>query len=217
MLDSAASGFNLVEREGVSVRHPARFTLIGSANPEEGELRPQLLDRFGMFVNVKSLQLTRDRVTTVSHRRWFDAEPNGMVKSFDKATLWFESSIAHALSQLQLFGTNSFQTSTMQAHICNICSKLGVSGIRADITMTRASAALAALQGENQVTINHIIQVAHLCLRHRLEASTLSGVPAIEAIVTTLSLEFNLTVSEVIEILNKRHLILTPPKEIMYN
>ena len=79
LLDSAASGWNTVEREGISIRHPARFVLVGSGNPEEGELRPQLLDRFGMYVNVKSLRSTRDRVTTVSHRRWFDDEPDGMV------------------------------------------------------------------------------------------------------------------------------------------
>jgi magnesium chelatase subunit I len=212
LLDSAASGFNLVEREGVSVRHPARFTLIGSANPEEGELRPQLLDRFGMYVNVKSLRSTRDRVTTVSHRRWFDSEPDGMVKSFEKATLWFQSSISHALSQVQLLGTNSFQTPKMQAHICNICSALGVSGIRADITMTRAAVALAALQGQDTVNEVHIIQIAHLCLRHRLEANVLSGVPPMEAIGTTLAKEFDLSIAEIIKILDQRHSILIPPE-----
>ena len=211
LLDSAASGINLVEREGVSVRHPARFTLIGSANPEEGELRPQLLDRFGMYVNVKSLRSTRDRVTTVSHRRWFDDEPDGMVKTFEKSTMWFQSIIAHALSQLQVLGTNSFQTPIMQAHICNICSSLQVSGIRADITMTRAAVALAALQGQNTVTKEHIIQVAHLCLRHRLEANTLSGISPMEAIGVALVREFNISIAEVVEILDKRHSILTPP------
>ena len=211
LLDSAASGINLVEREGVSVRHPARFTLIGSANPEEGELRPQLLDRFGMYVNVKSLRSTRDRVTTVSHRRWFDDEPDGMVKTFEKSTMWFQSIIAHALSQLQVLGTNSFQTPVMQAHICNICSSLQVSGIRADITMTRAAVALAALQGQNTVTKEHIIQVAHLCLRHRLEANTLSGISPMEAIGVALAREFNISITEVVEILDKRHSILTPP------
>ena len=211
LLDSAASGINLVEREGVSVRHPARFTLIGSANPEEGELRPQLLDRFGMYVNVKSLRSTRDRVTTVSHRRWFDDEPDGMVKTFEKSTMWFQSIIAHALSQLQVLGTNSFQTPAMQAHICNICSSLQVSGIRADITMTRAAVALAALQGQNTVTKEHIIQVAHLCLRHRLEANTLSGTSPMEAIGVALAREFNISIAEVVEILDKRHSILTRP------
>ena len=211
LLDSAASGINLVEREGVSVRHPARFTLIGSANPEEGELRPQLLDRFGMYVNVKSLRSTRDRVTTVSHRRWFDDEPDGMVKTFEKSTMWFQSIIAHALSQLQVLGTNSFQTPAMQAHICNICSSLQVSGIRADITMTRAAVALAALQGQNTVTKEHIIQVAHLCLRHRLEANTLSGISPMEAIGVALAREFNISITEVVEILDKRHSILTSP------
>lgn len=214
LLDSAASGINLVEREGVSVRHPARFTLIGSANPEEGELRPQLLDRFGMYVNVKSLRSTRDRVTTVSHRRWFDDEPDGMVKAFEESTMWFQSIIAHALSQLQILGTNSFQTPTMQAHICNICSSLQVSGIRADITMTRAAVALAALQGQNTVTKEHIIQVAHLCLRHRLEANTLSGISPMEAIGIALAREFNLSINEVVEILNKRHSILSSPAVI---
>ena len=211
LLDSAASGINLVEREGVSVRHPARFTLIGSANPEEGELRPQLLDRFGMYVNVKSLRSTRDRVTTVSHRRWFDDEPDGMVKTFEKSTMWFQSIIAHALSQLQVLGTNSFQTPIMQAHICNICSSLQVSGIRADITMTRAAVALAALQGQNTVTKEHIIQVAHLCLRHRLEANTLSGISPMEAVGVALAREFNISITEVVEILDKRHSILTSP------
>ena len=214
LLDSAASGINLVEREGVSVRHPARFTLIGSANPEEGELRPQLLDRFGMYVNVKSLRSTRDRVTTVSHRRWFDDEPDGMVKAFEESTMWFQSIIAHALSQLQILGTNNFQTPTMQAHICNICSSLQVSGIRADITMTRAAVALAALQGQNTVTKEHIIQVAHLCLRHRLEANTLSGISPMEAIGIALAREFNLSINEVVEILNKRHSILSSPAVI---
>lgn len=211
LLDSAASGFNLVEREGVSVRHPARFTLIGSANPEEGELRPQLLDRFGMYVNVKSLRTTRSRVMTVSHRRWFDAEPEGMVKEFEVATLWFQSLIGHALSQIQAFGTNTFQTPEMQAHICNICSSLQVSGIRADITMTRASAALAILQGKSFVTSEQIIHVAHLCLRHRLEANFLSGISPMEAIITTLAREFNLSISQVVKILNQRHSILIPP------
>ena len=210
LLDSAASGFNLVEREGVSVRHPARFTLIGSANPEEGELRPQLLDRFGMYVNVKSLRSTYDRVITVSHRRWFDAEPEGMIKEFETATLWFKSLIGHALSQIQTFGTNKFQSPEMQAHICNICSALQVSGIRADITMTRASVALAILQGQSTVTPEHIIQVAHLCLRHRLEANALAGISPMEAIGTVLANEFNFSMSEVIEILNRRHKILVP-------
>ena len=217
LLDSAASGFNLVEREGVSVRHPARFTLIGSGNPEEGELRPQLLDRFGMYVNVKSLRSTRDRVTTVSHRRWFDSDPNAMVKCFDKATHWFESSIASALSQLQLLGTNRFQSPEMQGHICNICSALGVSGIRADITMTRASAALAALQGEATVKPKHISQIAHLCVRHRLEANALDGLQPIEAVITVLAREFNMTIPEVLTVLEERHTILMPPPSLLYS
>lgn len=212
LLDSAASGFNLVEREGVSVRHPARFTLIGSANPEEGELRPQLLDRFGMYVNVKSLRSTYDRVVTVSHRRWFDAEPEGMIKEFETSTLWFKSLIGHALSQIQTFGTNKFQSPEMQAHICNICSALQVSGIRADITMTRASVALAILQGQPTVKPEHIIQVAHLCLRHRLEANSLAGILPMEAIGTVLANEFNLSMNDVIKILNRRHNILVPLK-----
>nr|QCI04559.1 Mg chelatase subunit e [Apoglossum ruscifolium] len=169
LLDSSASGWNTVEREGISVRHPARFVLVGSGNPEEGELRPQLLDRFGMHAEIRTVKDPSLRVQIVEQRSDFDKDPYSCIIKFQDKQKELKSNIILAQNIL----SNVKIDYDLRVKISEICSTLNVDGLRGDIVTNRAAKAFAAYQGKDEVTIQDIKQVITLCLRHRLRKDPL--------------------------------------------
>ncbi|NJL99275.1 MAG: magnesium chelatase ATPase subunit I [Synechococcaceae cyanobacterium SM2_3_2] len=172
LLDSAASGWNTVEREGISIRHPARFVLVGSGNPEEGELRPQLLDRFGMFVEIDTVRDPELRVKIVEERADFEANPEPFLTGY-------ESKQQELLDQLQRAQQLLPQVQIereLRVNISAVCSELDVDGLRGDIVTNRAAKALAAFEGRTQATLSDIQRVITICLRHRLRKDPLETI-----------------------------------------
>jgi magnesium chelatase subunit I len=169
LLDVAASGENLVEREGLSLRHPARFVLVGSGNPEEGELRPQLLDRFGLSVDVRSPGDLPTRVAVVRRRDAFERDPAAFVGEWEKETSRLRSRIVAARRRL---ADIDFPDSVLEA-ASRLCLQLGVDGLRGELTLMRVARAVAALDGAKVVDLGHLRRVAAPALRHRLRRDPL--------------------------------------------
>jgi magnesium chelatase subunit I len=169
LLDVAASGENLVEREGLSVRHPAQIVLIGSGNPEEGELRPQLLDRFGLSVEVKTPTDLADRVEVVRRRDAFDRNPAAFVETWREADGEVRARIVSARDRLD--GVDVPDKVLESAS--RLCMAIGADGLRGELTIMRAARALAALNGAVEVADQDIRAVAGLSLRHRLRRDPL--------------------------------------------
>nr|YP_009106472.1 magnesium chelatase subunit of protochlorophyllide reductase [Geminella minor]AIT95234.1 magnesium chelatase subunit of protochlorophyllide reductase [Geminella minor] len=172
LLDSAASGWNTVEREGISISHPARFILVGSGNPEEGELRPQLLDRFGMHAQIGTVKEANLRVKIVEQRASFDESPLSFRKNYDESQNELRERIITARHILK----NVNLEYDYRIKISQICSELNVDGLRGDIVTNRASKALAAFEGRTEVTPQDIFRVIPLCLRHRLRKDPLESI-----------------------------------------
>jgi magnesium chelatase subunit D len=163
LLDAAAMGRNHVEREGISVSHPARFLLVGTMNPEEGDLRPQLLDRFGLSVEVAASVDPPERVEVVRRRLAFDADPPAFAARFAGEERSVAERVAAAREQLGRVRLGD----RMLLLIAGTCARLGVDGLRADIVCARAATALAALDGADEVTEEHVRRAARLALAHR--------------------------------------------------
>jgi magnesium chelatase subunit D len=163
LLDAAAMGRAHVEREGISVSHAARFLLVGTMNPEEGELRPQLLDRFGLSVDVVASSDPAQRVEVVRRRLAFDADPATVRARFAADEAMLARRIAAARSRL----ADVTLGEPMLLLIAGICARLGVDGMRADIVCAQAARALAALDGEAAVGEDHVRRAARLALAHR--------------------------------------------------
>lgn len=172
LLDSAASGWNTVEREGISIRHPAQFVLVGSGNPEEGELRPQLLDRFGMHAEIRTVKDPDLRVKIVEERTLFDFNPEAWIEKYkDK-----QESLKQQIIQAQRLLNEIELDYDYRVKIAQICSELNVDGLRGDIVINRAAKAYAALEGKKIVSINDIKEIVVLCLRHRLRKDPLETI-----------------------------------------
>ena len=169
LLDSAASGWNTVEREGISVRHPARFVLVGSGNPEEGELRPQLLDRFGMHAEIRTVRDPSLRVKIVEQRSKFDMDPYICLEEFQDRQEQLKKDIIDAQKILP----NVTIDYDLRVKISEVCGQLDVDGLRGDIVTNRAAKAFAAYHKQDQVDVKDIIAVITLCLRHRLRKDPL--------------------------------------------
>jgi magnesium chelatase subunit I len=169
LLDVAASGENVVEREGLSVRHPARFVLVGSGNPEEGELRPQLLDRFGLSVEVRTPQDLDSRVEVLRRCDAFERDGAAFAESWSKAEKKTIKQIAKAKALLP----DVEMPDTVLRRASELCIAVGADGLRGELTLMRASRAQAALDGKAAVTEKHLISVAPLALRHRLRRNVL--------------------------------------------
>lgn len=178
LLDSAASGWNTVEREGISISHPARFILVGSGNPEEGELRPQLLDRFGMHAQIGTVKDANLRVQIVEQRSHFDQSPFDFRKSYTESQDRLTKKIAQARAMLKNINLDY----NYRIKISQICSDLDVDGLRGDIVTNRASKALAAFENRNEVTPEDIYRVIPLCLRHRLRKDPLETIDSGEKV-----------------------------------
>ena len=163
VLDSAASGENIIEREGISFRHPARFILVGTMNPEEGELRPQLLDRFGLCVEIAASREPDDRVRLMQKWDEFDADPKGFIAIAAGENNKIAKQIEKAKERLAVTRIPGY----LRSFITELCTENNVAGHRADIVMEQAAIALAAFQGVDEVTVDHIRQVAPMVLLHR--------------------------------------------------
>ncbi|WP_430423488.1 magnesium chelatase ATPase subunit I [Methylibium petroleiphilum] len=169
LIDVAASGENVVEREGLSVRHPARFVLVGSGNPEEGELRPQLLDRFGLSVEVRTPDALAERVEVVRRRDAFERDPDAFTERWKKEDERTRRRLVAGRSRLDGVRVPD----AMLERAAQLCMALGTDGLRGELTLIRAARALAALQGDAEVTDVHLKQVAPPALRHRLRRNPL--------------------------------------------
>ena len=169
LLDVAATGRNRVEREGVSAEHPARFRLVGSANPEEGELRPQLLDRFGLCVEVETEKDLDSRVLIVERREAFDRDPAAFALSIQPEQARLRRRVTRAAA---LYAEVELPRAVLR-QIAELCLRLGVHGHRGEITLTRAARALAALEGRRAVSAADVRRVAPMSLRHRLRRDPL--------------------------------------------
>ena len=172
LLDSAASGWNTVEREGISVRHPARFVLVGSGNPEEGELRPQLLDRFGMHAEIRTVKDPILRVKVVEERTSFDQTPKLWIENYETEQQKLREKIIQAQNLLPSVDLDY----DSRIKISEVCSRLDVDGLRGDIVTNRAAKAHAAYNCRNKVTVEDISKVITLCLRHRLRKDPLESI-----------------------------------------
>jgi len=178
LLDSAASGWNTVEREGISIKHPAKFILVGSGNPEEGELRPQLLDRFGMHAEIRTIREPKLRVKIVEERINFDSTPQVWFDKYEEEQLVIQNRIVNAQNNL----SNIKISNDFQLKISQICSELEIEGLRGDIVSTRAAKALTAFENRSEVTLDDIKRTITLCLRHRLRRDPMESINSGEKI-----------------------------------
>ena len=169
LLDVAASGVNVVEREGLSVRHPARFVLIGSGNPEEGELRPQMLDRFGLAIDVKTPQDVPSRVEVVRRRDAFERDPEAFHRKWEGEESQLRAKIVKARERI---GAIAAPDATIE-RATRLCLALGTDGLRGELTLLRAGRALAALEGADEVGDAELRRVAAMALSHRLRRNPL--------------------------------------------
>ncbi|MFQ5398384.1 MAG: ATP-binding protein [Anaerolineae bacterium] len=165
LLDSAAMGVNVVEREGISFTHPAKFILVGTMNPEEGDLRPQLLDRFAFSVQISGLADTQQRVQIMERRISFEMDPEGFYKQWVEQEKQLSERIANARRIL-----NNVQYNRRNlVSIAGLTSSLKVDGHRADLVILRGAQAHAALFGRQYITDEDIVLAAELALPHRIK------------------------------------------------
>ena len=164
LLDAAASGRNVVEREGISVTHPARFVLVGSGNPEEGELRPQLLDRFGLYTQITTITDIAERVEIVTRRESFDNDPMSFLNSHLTEQQKLQKRITRAK---KLLASVEIDRQLLSA-IAELCLILRIDGHRGELTIARSARALAAFEGRRKVNSDDVQRVAVMSLRHRL-------------------------------------------------
>ena len=165
LLDSAAMGVNFVEREGISFQHPARFVLVGSMNPEEGDLRPQLLDRFAHAVDVVGLQDAQDRVEILRRRIYFEQDPDGFAAAYETAEAELCDRVIAARRRYDIVKYTERDMYTIAA----LTASFDVDGHRADIVILRTARAYAAYEGRLEVTDRDILLAAELALPHRMK------------------------------------------------
>lgn len=165
LLDSAAMGVNVVEREGISFTHPAKFILVGTMNPEEGDLRPQLLDRFAFAVNMSGLSDPQQRVAIMERRLAFEIDP----ESFREQWLPEEKALSEKIYKARYQVNNVLYTRRDMLSIAGLTSSLKVDGHRADLVILRGAQAHAALQGRTEITDEDIVLAAELALPHRIK------------------------------------------------
>jgi Mg-chelatase subunit ChlI len=165
LLDSAAMGVNIVEREGISFSHPARFILVGTMNPEEGDLRPQLLDRFALSVEIHGIRDTRDRVLIMQRNLGFESDPDG----FREEWLPREQELSRQIEAARLIVDQVKYTTRDLLSIAALTSSLNVDGHRADLVILKTARAHAAFEGRQQITERDIAIAAELALPHRIK------------------------------------------------
>ena len=164
LLDAAAMGVNIVEREGISVYHPSEFILIGTMNPEEGELRPQLLDRFGLSVRVERIQDVERRTQIVKSRENFDADPQAFREKFEED----QNELRRRIEKTRKLLPNVIISDDLLRMVNQVCIDFDVDGLRADIVSVKAAKAIVALDGRREVTEDDILEAMDLTLGHRM-------------------------------------------------
>ena len=169
LLDVAATGRNRVEREGVSVEHPSSFVLVGSGNPEEGELRPQLLDRFGLHAEVVTETYLDNRVNIIERREAYDRDPEAFCEAYAEDQEQLRKRITRARASLRKMTVER----SILSKIAQLCADLKVDGHRGELTILRAARALAAFEGRRSANENHVRRVSAMSLRHRLRRDVL--------------------------------------------
>jgi magnesium chelatase subunit I len=169
LLDVAASGENVVEREGLSMRHAAKFVLVGSGNPEEGELRPQLLDRFGLSVDVRTPTDVKERVEVVKRRDAFEQDPKGFVKKWQRKDAAIRKKIEQGRERI----TSITTPDSVLEKAATLCLAIGADGLRGELTLLRTARARAAFEGKEEVTQNDIREIAPMALRHLMRKDPL--------------------------------------------
>jgi len=165
LLDVAASGVNVVEREGISFSHPARFVLIGSMNPEEGDLRPQLLDRFALCVDIQGIHDPAARMAILERNLALEADPAAFIKQWES----YEAALTHEIAEARERMPRVKHTQRDLATITNLVANLGVDGHRADIVILKGARAQAAFMGRESINVQDILLAAELALPHRLK------------------------------------------------
>lgn len=178
LIDVAASGESRVEREGLSVVHPSAFVLVGSGNPEEGELRPQLLDRFGLAVEVTTPTDLQERVEVVLRREAYDRDPQGFVNAWEASQSKLRKRIHAARRAVTKVQTD---TGLLEA-VAQLCLSLGTDGLRGELALLRAAKAYAALHGQKRAGREAMCAVAPMVLRHRLRRDPLDDVDSGERV-----------------------------------
>jgi len=186
LIDVAASGENVVEREGLSVRHPARFVLVGSGNPEEGELRPQLMDRFGLAVDVRTPTELATRVEVVKRRDAYERYPERFHDTWAPAQQALRERIVQARARLDAV---QVPDSALE-RAAGLCIALGTDGLRGELTLVRAARALAAFEGAEQVGDAQLRQLASPALRHRLRRNPLDDSDAAVRVARVVEEQF---------------------------
>jgi magnesium chelatase subunit I len=182
LLDVAQSGTNTVEKEGLSITHPSRFILIGSGNPEEGELRPQLLDRFGLSVEVRTPHTIMDRVDVIKRRDEFDRDPDAFCEKWAAENANIRQTILESRTRL-----NSVTMNDAMLEICaEICVAMGSDGLRGELTLFKTARAFAALSGDTLIQNNHIKRIAPMALSHRLRRDPLDDTGSTARVERTL-------------------------------
>ncbi|MFK7885459.1 MAG: magnesium chelatase ATPase subunit I [Gammaproteobacteria bacterium] len=169
LLDVAASGENRVEREGLSVLHPSKFVLVGSGNPEEGELRPQLLDRFGLSVHVSTPTDIAERIEVIRRRDTFESDPAAFCRKWSRK----ESAVRRGIVKAREALPDVRMPDEILEQCARLCVALQTDGLRGELTLIRTSRALAAYDGDKAVTGEHIRRIAYPALRHRLRRNPL--------------------------------------------
>jgi magnesium chelatase subunit I len=172
LLDTAASGRNIVEREGISVSHPARFVLVGSGNPEEGELRPQLLDRFGLHAQITTVTDLDLRVRIVELRERFEEDPEGFRSEWEREQKQLRQRIVQARRLIKKTDISR----ELLRRIAELCLFLKIEGHRGELTIARAARALAAFEGRTTTSQIDARRVAVISLRHRLRRDPLESI-----------------------------------------
>jgi len=178
LLDVAVTGRNKVEREGVSVEHPASFVLIGSGNPEEGELRPQLLDRFGLHSEVQTENYLQNRIDIIERRDGYDRDRDAFCESYADDQAVLRKRVTRARANL---GKIAVERPVLEK-IAQLCADLKVDGHRGELTIMRAARALAAFEGRRAITEDHVKRVSAMSLRHRLRRHALDETATSEQI-----------------------------------
>ncbi len=163
LLDAAATGWNIVEREGISVSHPSRFIFIGTMNPEEGELRPQLLDRFPLSVTVENIRAVDERVEVVKRNMAFEADPEQFYKEHEPS----QEELRNRIVQTRVLLKNVVVPDNLLASISKACLDLKVDGLRPDIVIAKAASTLAAFENRTEVSLDDVFVAAELALSHR--------------------------------------------------
>lgn len=163
LLDVSAMGMATVERDGISFTHPARFVLVGSMNPEEGDLRPQLLDRFGFFVNIKAILDSQKRLEILKRRIEFDLDQQAFIDTYKNEQNLISQKILNAKHILHKVKISD----EILEYIVSICANLAIDGHRGDITLSRASKAFCAFENRVEVSKEDVVKIAYLVLLHR--------------------------------------------------